>query len=263
MKNKIYTLSSKDSIYLNSEWNTKFRNEIIQTFIDKNLVPDNFSDLENIHLHILDKSLIDYDFNSGVNGITKHLYDVNENLVNLYYEFLKDLHHKVGFDFYFQETLTVRVHCPNALNQHHYPRYHSDCFYGHPAQEINVWFSLTQNNNSGFYVLNHKDSENWLNENNNDSELFVQNAINDPEFNKKGDLLAFEVDSTLDKIFLFNPLCIHTNQPRFNDSRVSIDIRINPVDDFIDGYVGKGRMKAEFKPGGKFGYHKNSIKDLL
>ena len=41
MKNKIYTLSSKDHIYLNSEWNTKFRNEIIQTFIDKNLVPDN------------------------------------------------------------------------------------------------------------------------------------------------------------------------------------------------------------------------------
>ena len=41
-----------------------------------------------------------------------------------------------------------------------------------------------------------------------------------------------------------------------------MDIRINPVDKFVDGYVGKGRMKAEFKPGGKFGYHLLSSKKI-
>ena len=33
--------------------------------------------------------------------------------------------------------------------------------------------------------------------------------------------------------------------------------------DFVDGYVGKGRMKAEFKPGGRFGYYEKSIKEIL
>ena len=56
---------------------------------------------------------------------------------------------------------------------------------------------------------------------------------------------------------------IHTNQPRLDDTRVSIDMRINPVDGFVDGYVGAGRMKAEFKPGGKFGYSEKSIKNTI
>jgi hypothetical protein len=263
MKNKIYTLSSEDHFYLDSEWNVKFRDKVINFLKDENLVSNDFNNLENIHNHILDKSLIDYDFNSGVNGITKHLYSIEEKLIDIYYSFLKDLYNKVGFDFYFQETPTVRVHCPNAANQHHYPRYHSDCFYGHPTQEINIWFSLTENSNSGFYVIPYKDSKEWLEEHNNNSEIFIQNAINNPEFNKKGDSLAYEVDSALNKVFLFDSLCIHTNQPRIKDARVSIDIRINPVEDFVDGFIGKGRMKAEFKPGGRFGYHEKSIKELL
>ena len=80
---------------------------------------------------------------------------------------------------------------------------------------------------------------------------------------KKGDKLSFEVESDLKTIFVFNSLCIHTNKPRINDSRVSIDMRINPVEDFVDGYVGKGRMKAEFKPDGKFGYYEKSIEEML
>ena len=52
---------------------------------------------------------------------------------------------------------------------------------------------------------------------------------------------------------------MHSNIPRKEDTRISIDVRINPVDEFVDGYVGDGNMKAEFKPGGRFGYHKYSI----
>ena len=43
----------------------------------------------------------------------------------------------------------------------------------------------------------------------------------------------------------------------------SLDIRLTAVNDFVDGYVGKGRMGAEFKPGGKFGYHEKSIKKSM
>jgi hypothetical protein len=106
-------------------------------------------------------------------------------------------------------------------------------------------------------------SKKWYKEVDYNSETFIKKAIDSKEFNKNGDKLSFQVDSNLNNIFLFDSLCIHTNQPRLDDTRVSIDMRINPVDDFVDGYVGAGRMKAEFKPGGKFGYSKKSIKDIL
>ena len=35
------------------------------------------------------------------------------------------------------------------------------------------------------------------------------------------------------------------------------------VEKFVDGYVGSGRMKAEFKPNGKFGYFEKSVKEIL
>jgi len=261
--NKIYETSPKGYTYLDSSWNDKFREETLRLLKEKNIINKEVNDLENIHSYVIDKSLIDYEFNSGVNGITKELYDVDNKFLELYKEFLKDLYNKLGYDFYFQESPTIRVHCPDAVNQHHYPRYHSDCFYGHPPQEINIWFSLTNNKHSGFYVMDYSESKKWLDEVDNNEELFIEKAINDKDFNKKADALCFEVRANTNEIFMFDSLCIHTNQPRTKDSRISIDIRINPVDGFVDGYIGKGRMKAEFKPGGKFGYHRKSIKEIL
>lgn len=263
MQNKIYETAPEGYIYLDSEWNTKFRNETLRLLKEKKIISEYANDLENIHEYVIDKSLTDYDFNSGVNGITKALYDINDRFLELYSDFLKGLYDKLGYDFYFQESPTIRVHCPDAVNQHHYPRYHSDCFYGHPPQEINIWFSLTNNQHSGFYFMDYPASKKWLDEVNNDEELFIQKAINDKDFNTKADALCFEVEADTNKIFLFDSLCIHTNQPRTKDSRVSIDIRINPVEGFVDGYIGKGRMKAEFRPGGRFGYAEKSIKNLL
>ena len=51
--------------------------------------------------------------------------------------------------------------------------------------------------------------------------------------------------------------------PRQDDTRVSMDIRINPVDNFVHGYVGSGKQQAEFWPGGHFGYHEKSIEELI
>ena len=86
---------------------------------------------------------------------------------------------------------------------------------------------------------------------------------NDIDFKYKGNDLSFEIESYDDKILLFDSNCIHTNQARKDDCRLSIDVRINPVDDFVEGYVGKGRMKAEFKPGGKMGYAQKPISQYI
>ena len=248
---------------IKSKWNLIFRDEIIRLLVDKKVVKSDFKNLENIQNEVLDKSLKEYEFNSGVNGVTKKLYDTDDKFMKTYHLFIKYLYENVfDFDFYFQDTPTIRIHCPNSKNENHYPRYHNDCQYGHPPQEINMWFSLTQNENSGFNVMSLTDSKEWLSEYDWNWDKFTKDAINSKEFNKKGDELSNEVVSDINSIFIFNSLCIHSNQPRKKDSRTSIDIRVNPVNNFIEGYVGKGRMKAEFKPGGKFGYHEKSIKKL-
>ena len=248
---------------IKSNWNLIFRKEIIRLLKNKKVVNKNFTKLENIHNEVLDKSLKDYEFNSGVNGITKKLYETDDIFMKNYYSLVKYLYEDVfKFDFYFQSVPTIRIHCPNSKNENHYPRYHNDCQYGHPPQEINMWFSLTENENSGFNVMSLEKSKDWLSEYDWDYDKFTYDAINDESFNKKGKELSKEVPSDINSIFIFNSLCVHSNHPRKKDSRVSVDIRINPVDDFIDGYVGKGRMKAEFKPGGNFGYHKYSVKNL-
>jgi len=261
--NKIYDLCDGYYTYLKSNWNEKFRLEILRLLKQKEVISKDFSDLENIHKNVLDKNLLDYDFNSGVNGITKKLYDVDDSFMEVYHSFIKYLYKNLNFNFYFQATPTIRVHCPKTKNEHHYPRYHNDVFYGHPPEELNIWFSLTQNKNSGFNVIGFDKSKEWFDECNSDVNGFIDKAINDREFNKKGDELSFEVDSDINNVFIFNSLCIHTNKPRLDDSRVSIDVRINPVSDFVDGYIGAGRMKAEFKPDGKFGYYKKSIEEIL
>ena len=87
--NKIYDLCGGDYTYLNSNWNKKFRLEILRLLSEKEVITKNFTDLENIHKNVLDKKLLDYDFDSGVNGITKELYDVDDSFMNTYYSFIK------------------------------------------------------------------------------------------------------------------------------------------------------------------------------
>ena len=261
--NKIYDLFNTDHLYIQTKFIKQFRNRIVELLIDKKLVNKKFTNLENLHNEILNKDLINYEFESGVNGITKLFYDVDDKLINIYINFLTELHKKLKFDFYFQQTPTIRFHCPNAKNSEHYPRYHNDCLYGHPPQEINIWMSLTKNKTTGLDLIGFDKSKQWMSEYNFDINKFTKLAIESKKFNEKGNRLSTQIDSTLKHVLLFDSLCIHTNQPRKNNSRVSIDVRINPVEKFEKGYVGVGRMKAEFKPGGKFGYNKKSIKEII
>ena len=74
--------------------------------------------------------------------------------------------------------------------------------------------------------------------------------------------MSSEIPSTLDNVYMFDSSCIHAGTPRIEETRVSMDIRINPVDKFVDGYMGFGVVKPQFKPGGRFGYNIKAIGDV-
>jgi len=122
----------------------KIREKIERLLHDKDLVSFNESvHLENMHKH-LSKSVKAYDFNSGVNFISQQFYETDLEFRILYLDYIKELYDNFfHFPFYFQETPTIRLHCPDADFSHHYPRYHTDIGYGHPPQEINLWIPLT------------------------------------------------------------------------------------------------------------------------
>ena len=83
----------------------------------------------------------------------------------IYLDLLKHLYEKLNFNFYFQKTPTIRVHCPNSDKDNHYPMFHNDIILGHPPQEINVWMSLTKNKNTGFWIMSKNDSDKIMSEN--------------------------------------------------------------------------------------------------
>jgi len=258
----------------------KYKNEIFSEYVldylVNNKVIKNKSNLNNLHENLVNVDMANYEsgeiykdthkhnYTSGINEVQKFLYnlDSDTNWYKMYLDLLKEIYNNVGYDFYFQKTPTVRVHCPNAVGSEHYPMYHTDVSLGHPPQEINVWFSLTKNKNSGFYIMSLEDSLEYVEKYGH--EELNRLAINDKKvFNVECHNKSEEVESTLDNIFLFDSLRIHSGMAREDDTRVSMDIRINPVDKFVHGYIGSGTQKAEFWPGGHFGYHEKSIKELI
>jgi len=252
-----------DIVKIPSKWNRIFRKEVIRLLLKKNIIDKGFSDLENLHNHI-DMKFFDYVVREKENELQHIFYETDDKFISIYHEFLNELKNYLKFDFYFQSTPTMRFHAPKLKNENRFPEFHSDMGYGHPPQEINIWFSLTKNKHSNFYVIDKEKSNKWVDDYDSDYKKFTEVSYNskDKSFNEKGFSLAKEVESTIDDIFLFNSECIHTAVPRKEETRVSIDVRINPVDKFVDGYVGAGNMNAEFRPGGRFGYDEKSIGEL-
>ena len=105
------------------------------------------------------------------------------------------------------------------------------------------------------------DSMDLIGENSHDE--LIRLAHTNDEFSLKCHKLANEVESTLDYVFMFDSCRIHSAMARKYDTRISVDVGINPVDLFVDGYVGRGKNTAEYWPGGKFGYNEKSIGELV
>jgi len=256
--------------------NNKVMSDYVLEHLKSNKVISSNSTLNNLHQNLTNKDMANYEssekykkthkenYSSGINEVQKFLYnlDTDKTWYKMYLDLLKTLYKELGYDFYFQKTPTVRVHCPNAVGSEHYPMYHTDCSLGHPPQEVNVWLSLTNNENSGFFIMSLEDSMKYI-ENYSHDKLFQMGTNDKKGFNQDCHKLSKEVDSSLDYVYLFNSLRIHSGMPRQDDTRVSMDIRINPVDKFVHGYIGSGKQQAEYWPGGHFGYHEKSIKELI
>lgn len=261
----------KDKLYfpVSSYWKNKFTYQIKRMLFENDIIDTTNYDLKNIH-KLVDDKYINYNQYDGTSPLGRLFYEPDEEFINNYHEFLKWLNINVfRFDFYFQATPTIRFNCADAQltgedKRLPYPRYHCDVEYGHPPQETNLWWSFTKNKQSGFSVSNLTDSKKWYGEYDFDYDKFTEDSWdNEPNFVKRGESISEEVTENGDTMILFDSRIIHSAISRKDKTtRVSMDIRINAVEDFVDGYVGKGRMGAEFKPGCKFGYHKKSIKKI-
>jgi len=215
-------------------WNLKFRNKILNFLKKENIVSNNFFELEQLHKYISHDMTIDKDFPSGVNEVRNALYDIDWG--DIYYNFIFFVYSILEYDFYFMEKPNIRVHCPQRSQPKDFRYWHNDTEQGHPPEELNIWMSLTENKECSFELLN--------NENN-----------------------IEEVNSNLNSFLIFkdgsDDVVKHSYCPVVNETRVSIETRINPKEKYVGGYIGTGRMKAEFKPGGHFGYDIKSASEIF
>ena len=258
----LYGMDKLSSSSLNTSWLHDFEGVIKKFLVEKNITETDDFDLNQIHNHVdLEYQVTGPD--DGISKLGQMFYEIeDESYFELYHKFLKEIRDEVlKCDFYFQETPTIRFW---FKGQKTIPKYHTDMDLGHPPQEINLWWGFTNNEQTGFVVGNNlKDCEGWYSSYDFDRSKFYQDAESQSkEFNSIGEGITSEAESN--RIIMFDSRMIHSAIDRSTDdtTRVSMDVRLNPVDEFKDGYTGLGRMKAEFKPGGKFGYHPKSIDQI-
>lgn len=230
------------------------RSEVIRILESKGVaVPG--GNLEQLHLH-LSAEQKRYGFNDGVNQVSTLLYDTDDAYMAQYFRFIQECVQKhFPYAFYFQAIPTIRIHCPEGENNHHYPRYHTDINYGHPPEEINLWIPLTEPQppqQHGFRMMSLEDSQKVLEPFDYAFAPFIEKAVGDKTFNEQLNAVSPQVDTPLGKMFAFDSRCIHTAEPMVAHTRVSIDIRILPLDDYLASpvlYQGVGRRKIRYVPG--------------
>ena len=212
----------------------------------------------------LNEELKVYDQKFGVNKISEHFYDIPNDFNKKYIELLKfQIKNLIGQDFYFQSNPTVRIQVPHISSQTFYPMFHSDVQLGHPPYEINLWIPLnppSEEEGYGFYVSSLEESAKIFKKYNydilqiNNNKKYISNYLKSISKTQN-----FSYGQTL----LFDTRCIHSTIPLKNHTRVSVDVRIIPVDlfhKFNRHYEGTGRRTVIYKPGNA--YYKNSIDEL-
>lgn len=229
-----------------------FRQEIMRILLQKDLVREPI-ELEQLHNYLSDEMRA-YNFDDGVNKISTFFYETDNEIMQVYYRFIRLLRMNfVKEPFWFQKTPTIRLHCPNSKNNHHYPRYHTDVGYGHPPEEINIWIPFTKHvKEHGFRVMDVEHSKQILEQFNFNYSDFIHSAIHDKAFSHACDQLAKPVTTELGKMFAFDSRCVHTGEPLTAHSRVSMDVRILPLSQYDKmqiTYQGSGRRKIIFAPG--------------
>jgi hypothetical protein len=243
----------------------ELRGEIVRLLIAKGVaVPE--GNLEQLHRHI-GPELRKYGLDDGVNKVSSLLYDTDDAFTASYHRFIaKSVAKHFPYPFYFQATPTVRVHCPDGENSHHYPRYHTDIGYGHPPEEINIWMPLTEPAAPQYHGFRRTDvahSRDILTQFGFDFAPFIERAVRDRPFNIRLNDVSPQVTTPMGAFTAFDSRSIHTGEPLALHTRVSIDIRIMPVEDFNAlpvEYQGTGRRRMRYVPGQ--GYHSLSSDKL-
>ncbi|MBX3710090.1 MAG: hypothetical protein KIT56_08305 [Gammaproteobacteria bacterium] len=241
-----------------------FRNEIERLLWEKNLVKEKIA-LENLH-EVLSDEIKAYNFNDGVNKLSTFFYDTDKQFQAVYHQYIKFLReHFVKEPFWFQDTPTIRIHCPNAENSHHYPRYHSDISYGHPPEEMNIWLPLTDLlDGHSFRTLSVEASNQILEKYDYDFDAFIHDAIHDKAFTQRCESVGLPVNTPFGNMLAFDSRCVHSGEPMKSHTRVSMDIRILPLSQYEKmeiEYQGAGRRKILFTPGNC--YHTHDSDHLL
>src|SRR3990167_3762222 len=236
---------------------------ISRLLLEKKLIPTAIP-LERLHECLADEMRA-YNFNDGINQISTHFYETDASFMQIYYDFIRFLQTALVHEpFLFQATPPIRIHCPNAENSHHYPRYHTDIGYGHPPEEINVWLPLTPLlDGHSFRLMSVAESKKLLGRFDYDFNAFIEHAIHNHVFSRECDLLSQPVTTAFGRLLAFDSRSVHTGEPLKTHTRISIDIRIVPVKQFalraVD-YQGSGRRKILFQPG--HCYHEKNSQQL-
>jgi hypothetical protein len=281
---KLYSLQSFAEIMptYDSIHNQSFRESILNFLVSKKYVKSNLSDLTQVHNFIEDKNLMitknevsweNKRVSYGFSKLSKLLYELVDNdreFQKIYIDLLVNLYELQGIDFYFQQFPTIRVHFPTDMKNSDYPLFHNDMAIGHPPSEINLWMPITINKECTFSIMSYYDSLEILEEMNFDYKKLNDIAYNDPEFNQSCLDKSKDIDGEngicdSSSFCIFNSLRLHSTISPRKETRISIDTRIIPVEnfDFDTKYKGEGRMGAEFWPGGTYGYNEKSIKEVI
>lgn len=172
---------------------------------------------------------LDIDFNKYHQVIDKN-YDE-------YLKIIKDLHKHLGYDFYFQKYPNLRYN----TKEDKYPVWHADVHFGHHPQEVNVMIPITKEEFGFEYIgmLSHI------------LKYLPKSFLNLKFVSKFLELVSIRLDY-LDKLMIFDSFHIHTasNRNRYNSPRLSIDLRILPVNHKIR--YGKSIRGFDLKPGSYF-----------
>lgn len=204
---------------------------------------------------------------SGQSTVSSSLYEIGDEFQLNYRRFLKEVvrGELFDFDFYFQSVPTFRCSIPGSPGYDWRPNYHTDIAIGHPPETINFWLPLTtcSGNNSLIYAEVEDSVKMWSEFDFNFEKFHQSLEIDDGLFGRCGEITK-SFDAENGEGLLFDSRTMHLHQKNDTDrSRISFDFRIIPVQAMNElpvEFVGTGRRKARFVPGGY--YFEKSVDQL-
>jgi hypothetical protein len=257
------------------------RSELMRVLLLKGILKER-CELERLHLRV-SAALLQTD-EYALNPLSTALYETSPQFLEIYHSLLQYLGQNIfPFDFLFQATPTIRVHAPVPFNvpwktaPGELLMYHSDTMLGHPIQEINCWLPLTRA--YGTSTLQHcplaeslemlrsflgdagLDEAQYFSEG---RDRFVQKMISDARFRAWVMCNTVPMMCDVGEILIFDARCLHaTSENRESDTRVSVDFRIIPLEDYegLDRiHQSAGRSRRRFERGDI--YSAKSVREL-